>query len=74
MKGRYLDCDIRINDISVSRFHARITLNNGKVFIEDLESKFGTLLLAHRPSSSTEKQYLNTTFQYRSTLFKITQY
>lgn len=36
---------MRINDISVSRTHAYITLSNGKIFIKDSKSKFGTLVL-----------------------------
>lgn len=43
--GRAHDCDIRINDISVSRQHAKIVFSEGKLFIKDEESKFGTLVL-----------------------------
>lgn len=44
--GRGHGRDIRIDDISVSRLHARIKLENGKIYIEDEKSKFGTLVLA----------------------------
>ena len=36
---------MRINDISVSRCHAKIKLENGKFLLEDNTSKFGTLVL-----------------------------
>lgn len=43
--GRGHDSDIRISDISVSRYHARIKYNNGKFLLEDNTSKFGTLVM-----------------------------
>jgi hypothetical protein len=43
--GRGHESDVRINDISVSRSHATITFENGKIRIRDLKSKFGTLVL-----------------------------
>lgn len=43
--GRGHESDLRINDISVSRCHARIKLQNGKFLLEDNNSKFGTLVL-----------------------------
>lgn len=44
--GRGHDADIRVTDISVSRFHARInkSLKTGEFFVEDNKSKFGTLV------------------------------
>ena len=44
--GRGHDADIRVTDISVSRFHARINRdpNNGHFYVEDNKSKFGTLI------------------------------
>ena len=41
--GRGSDCEIKISDISVSRTHARLIKEDGNYYIEDLESKFGTL-------------------------------
>ena len=40
--GRDRDADLRINDASVSRRHARIVVEGDDVAIEDLESKNGT--------------------------------
>ena len=42
--GRRISNDITISDISVSRKQAAITLKNGKVYVEDCESKFGTFV------------------------------
>ncbi|VWU52967.1 FHA domain protein, putative, partial [Hepatocystis sp. ex Piliocolobus tephrosceles] len=47
--GRGHDSDIRVNDISVSRFHALIKLHNGNFYIEDCKSKFGTLIQIRKP-------------------------
>ena len=43
--GRGHESDLRINDISVSRCHAKIKLVRGKFMLEDNTSKFGTLVL-----------------------------
>jgi len=40
--GRDAECDVRINDVSVSRAHARITLTGTVATIVDLSSKNGT--------------------------------
>lgn len=42
--GRGHDCDARVADISVSRFHANITYKNGEFILKDNKSKFGTLV------------------------------
>ena len=43
--GRANNSDIRLSDISVSRNHSVISFDNGEFFIDDIGSKFGTLLL-----------------------------
>ncbi|CAD8157402.1 unnamed protein product [Paramecium octaurelia] len=43
--GRSNDTDIRVNDISVSRKHAKLVINDNKVYLFDNHSKFGTLNL-----------------------------
>ena len=43
--GRANNSDIRLNDVSVSRNHSIISYNDGNFYIEDIGSKFGTLLL-----------------------------
>ena len=43
--GRANNSDIRLNDVSVSRNHSMISYSNGNFYIDDIGSKFGTLLL-----------------------------
>jgi hypothetical protein len=43
--GRSNDSDIRVIDISVSRTHAVICYHDGKIYLFDSKSKFGTLVL-----------------------------
>ena len=48
--GRGHDADVRVTDISVSRFHALIRKNTKGYFVlEDNHSKFGTLALIRNP-------------------------
>lgn len=48
--GRGNDADVRITDISVSRLHAFIKKSpKGFLYIEDNNSKFGTLVLVNHP-------------------------
>ena len=49
--GRGHECDVRIRDISVSRFHCKLKYNkkNNSLLIKDLKSKFGTLVLIKTP-------------------------
>jgi serine phosphatase RsbU (regulator of sigma subunit) len=42
--GRHPDCDIKLEDGSVSREHAQILLADGNYFIEDLRSRNGTFV------------------------------
>jgi hypothetical protein len=42
--GRGEDCQIQIDDRQVSRHHARISMLDGKLMLEDLDSKNGTFL------------------------------
>jgi hypothetical protein len=53
--GRGHECDLRENDISVSRLHAYIKFANGIFTIVDNNSKFGTLVLL-RKSIGIEKK------------------
>ena len=55
LQGRGHETDVRINDISVSRTHALLTLSNNKIFIKDLKSKFGTLILVQDDLEMSEK-------------------
>jgi hypothetical protein len=56
--GRGHESDIRINDISVSRNHAKLKYNEqeGTLLLSDLKSKFGTLILIKKPLKIKEKK------------------
>lgn len=47
--GRSHESDIRISDISVSRRHALVRMENSQCILEDYRSKFGTLIRMKRP-------------------------
>lgn len=49
--GRHEDCDIVLNDSSVSRRHARLELNRGRYCIVDLGSTNGTIVNGIRIST-----------------------
>jgi hypothetical protein len=49
--GRSHDCQLRINDVSISRCQATIRYENGHVILEDNNSKFGTLVMLREPCS-----------------------
>ena len=44
-----MDCDLRIEDISVSRVHSFLSIVDRDFFLQDNESKFGTLVQLQRP-------------------------
>lgn len=47
--GRSNDCELRVSDISVSRLHANIKIIGDSYYLEDKNSKFGTLVQIKRP-------------------------
>jgi pSer/pThr/pTyr-binding forkhead associated (FHA) protein len=50
--GRSPDCDIFLDDVTVSRRHAVISEQDGRFFVEDLGSLNGTFLNRHRIEQS----------------------
>ena len=50
--GRSPDCEIFLDDVTVSRKHAVLTRGDGKFVIEDLGSLNGTFLNRHRIESA----------------------
>lgn len=59
--GRGSESHVRISDISVSRTHAIIELFEGRVYVRDNKSKFGTLVRMNRPTTFTnanDRSYL----------------
>ena len=47
--GRGILSDILLSDVSVSRIHCLLSVEKNNVFIEDNDSKFGTLVLVQTP-------------------------
>ena len=47
--GRDNNVNIRITDISVSRNHSKITYFDNNFYVQDYQSKFGTLILLQAP-------------------------
>jgi hypothetical protein len=54
--GRESGCDVAVYDAGVSRKHARIFLQDGVLYLEDLGSSNGTLLNGERIREPTELQ------------------
>ena len=48
--GRSNDCDLSFPELSVSRFHCFIHKDINKLYLEDNNSKFGTLILLQNPN------------------------
>ena len=69
--GRGIDMDLIMNDLSISRNHCHLELNeNGEVLLNDTNSKFGTLILVQtKKIEILEKQTL--TIQVGRTFFNI---
>ena len=42
--GRSIDCNVKLSDVSVSRLHAVMRHEDGKITLKDRGSKFGTLI------------------------------
>ena len=47
--GRANDCDLSFPELSVSRYHCFIHKDTNKIYLEDNNSKFGTLVLLQNP-------------------------
>lgn len=53
--GRGTEVDVRITDISVSRYHSKIYFHQGEFYWVDNDSKFGTVALLREPISLPQK-------------------
>lgn len=65
--GRGHECDIKLNDISVSRNHSKIRFVGNNFIIEDKNSKFGTLLQLKKAVQLNN--YRQITVQVNRTIF-----
>lgn len=54
--GRGHESDVRIADVSISRWHATIRFHRGRFLLEDNDSKFGTLVAMKKPRTLTMDQ------------------
>lgn len=54
--GRGHDASVRIADVSISRNHATIFYEDGTFYLEDHDSKFGTLVALRRPVAITDSE------------------
>jgi hypothetical protein len=52
--GRGSEADLKVADISVSRVHCLLKINEKGFYLEDNQSKFGTLILAAHDSVQLE--------------------
>lgn len=77
--GRSSECDLKVNDISVSRSHATIETFSNKFYIRDNFSKFGTLVIVTKPlalrvnepvSLQIGKTVLNITMKKKNNVFQ----
>ena len=68
--GRGHEANILLSDISVSRIHCYMIVENKKVFLEDNESKFGTLILVQNTKLKIAQQ-LPLFIQVGRTFFEI---
>lgn len=70
-KGRANQAEVRINDISVSRIHCVINIQGNDLFVKDMDSKYGILVLCHRnkikllPKRTFSLQIANTIFSFK---------
>jgi predicted component of type VI protein secretion system len=48
--GRSNDCDLSFPELTVSRYHCLIHKDKNKLYLEDNNSKFGTLVLLQNPN------------------------
>lgn len=60
--GRGHESMIRVNDISVSRLHAILSLKHDSVYLQDNSSKFGTLVLL---KGSSQKLEIDTNYMFQ---------
>jgi len=70
MQGRGHDSDVRVADISVSRCHALLQLDQeqNQVVLTDYHSKFGTLILIKKPTPLSKSLQKEQVFQVGRTM------
>jgi two-component system cell cycle response regulator len=72
--GRDVDMQIRLVDLNVSRRHARVVAEGGRIFIEDLGSRNGTLVNKQTFSGRSELRDGDTISVGAATILKFTHH
>ena len=70
--GRALDCDIAVPSPQVSRNHARLELEGGKLIIEDLGSSNGTVVNG-KPVSERRELHHEDEVRFHDIVFRVTE-
>jgi hypothetical protein len=69
--GRLSELDVKINDTSVSRIHSKIIFEKENFYLEDMSSKFGTLVRLPKPIAIPPQYWFRIHFQVGKTLFEV---
>ena len=69
--GRSQTCDIKINQETISRIHAKINFEDDEFFIKDLDSTYGTMVLLKEPLRFYNSKRNETCLVNGSTLIEI---
>ena len=70
--GRATTCHVTLPDSSVSRTHAKLTLEGGKVTVADLDSKYGTFVNG-APITAPRELELGDTLVFADTELKLVE-
>jgi FHA domain-containing protein len=70
--GRSLDCDIAMVTPHVSRQHARLELEDGQLFVEDLGSANGTVING-KPVQSRQALHHEDELRFHDIVFRVTE-
>lgn len=69
--GRSQNCDIKLNQETISRLHAKINYEDDEFYIKDLDSTYGTMVLLKEPLKFSNSKRNETCLVNGSTLIEI---
>ena len=72
--GRYNESDIRLVDNTISRMHSVLTVTNNKLYIKDMNSKFGTGILLQKNKNFQFCDNNPISFQFGRSILTFCQY
>ena len=72
--GRYNESDIRLVDNTISRIHSVLTVSNNKLYIKDMNSKFGTGILFQNNNNFQFCDNNPISFQFGRSIITFCQY